>query len=108
MLRYGLSQWLVSESGQFPMGTLIANLLGCLLMGVLLGIGIQRNLETSWLLLGVGILGSLTTYSTFSGETLQLWLNDHSGLALANVLANLLGSLFACAIGFLLVRGSGG
>ncbi len=103
MLRYSLSQWLVSTTGHFPWGTLVANLTGCLLMGVLLGTGVQRNLETSWLLLGVGVLGSLTTWSTFSGETLQLWINHHNGLAIASLLANLVGSLTACAIGFWLV-----
>ncbi len=108
MLRYSLSQWLVSGTGQFPWATLGANLTGCLLMGVLLATGVQQNLETSWLLLGVGVLGSMTTFSTFSGETLQLWIQQHSGLAIANLLANMFGSLLACGIGFWLVHWNSG
>lgn len=108
MLRYAVSVWLNSEPGHFPWGTLTVNLAGCLAMGILLGLGVHRNLETQWLLLGVGVLGALTTYSAFSGETVQLWMDRHAGLALANVLANLAGSLLACGAGYGLVQGVSG
>ena len=73
----------------FPLGTLIANVIGCFLIGILIGSGqgeANRNLK---LLFGVGFLGALTTFSTFGAETVG-HVNDQShGIAIGNVVLNL-------------------
>ncbi|TDC59898.1 fluoride efflux transporter FluC, partial [Streptomyces hainanensis] len=53
----------------FPWGTLTVNVTGCLVLGVLTGVAPSESLR---LLLGTGLCGALTTYSTFSYETLRL------------------------------------
>ncbi len=104
-IRYGIGQILAARPGQFPWPTLLANLIGCLVIGVLLGYGLNREmerfwLERFWLFAGVGVLGAMTTFSSFSGETLQLMIDKSWWLGFANIAANLLGSLAACAVGF--------
>lgn len=68
MLRYGFDVWV---PGWDPLGTLVANVLGAFLLGVLLyeaHLAARLSAETR-LLLGTGFCGSLTTYSTFAAET---------------------------------------
>lgn len=74
LARYGLGGWVQNRAGfGFPWGTLVVNVLGCLLIGVSL-----RYLEAVPLapemraLIGVGVLGAFTTFSTFSYETVTL------------------------------------
>ena len=76
-------------------GTIIVNLAGCLAIGVL-GVLAARNIGLSALtyrFLITGILGSLTTFSTFAFETIELLQQDRFGSALTNVAANLLAGL---------------
>src|SRR5688572_4313096 len=69
-IRYGIAAWSVRRHGQhFPIGTLIANLTGSLLMGLILGLIDDRELR---LLLASGFLGAETTFSTFAVETVML------------------------------------
>lgn len=68
LLRYGLDAWV---PGWDPLGTLVANVLGAFLLGILLyeaHLAARLSAETR-LLLGTGFCGSLTTYSTFAAET---------------------------------------
>ena len=55
----------------FPIGTLAANLLGCFLIGLLFGSGVGDKSPAIKLGAGVGFLGSLTTFSTFSAEVVN-------------------------------------
>jgi CrcB protein len=73
LLRYGLSQILLRWSGAFPYSTLCANLLACVVLGLLV-VGVSRGIvsEQMRLFLAVGFCGGLSTFSTFSNETLQL------------------------------------
>ncbi|MER6916787.1 CrcB family protein [Streptomyces sp. NPDC000594] len=66
----------------FPWGTLTVNLLGCLLLGLLTGAAVPPSAYT---LLGTGLCGALSTYSTFSYETLRLAERGRPGLAAAQV-----------------------
>ncbi len=96
----------------YPWGTLIANGIGSfcmgLLIGAMLGAGVQKNIEPVYLLVGVGILGSATTFSAFSGETLQLWMDQRQLAAIGNVFGNVIVSLTACIIGFSIMQAGGG
>jgi len=70
-LRYGLAGWV---PGWAPLGTLVANVLGAFLLGILLyeaHLAARLSAETR-LLVGTGFCSSLTTYSTFAAETASL------------------------------------
>jgi len=88
----------------FPLGTLLVNLVGGLLIGMALEwFGRQPN-ELLKLLLVTGFLGGLTTFSAFSGESLTLLRHGNFGMAVAHTLAHVLGSLFAAWLGMKLVQ----
>lgn len=90
--RYLLTLWLMRVAGRgFPWGTLLVNLLGCLLIGLLMQLALQRSWMTEHmrLLLVTGVLGSLTTFSTFSFETLALVEGGAWWPAAGNVALNL-------------------
>ncbi len=83
----------------FPLGTLLVNVVGGLLIGMALEwFGRQPN-ELLKLLLVTGFLGGLTTFSSFSGESLSLLQRGLAGMALAHTLVHVLGSLAAAAAG---------
>lgn len=94
MLRYwlgGLVQHRLESTG-FPVGTLAVNLLGCLAIGALSGAIESRHAFSPdlRLLLGAGVLGGFTTFSAFGNETIHLLRAGQSGLAAANVAANVI------------------
>ncbi|MBN9653351.1 fluoride efflux transporter CrcB [Halobacillus sp. GSS1] len=70
VLRYGISQWIGKRTAStLPVATLFVNLLGSFILGLLTGL----NLSTFWVLFGgTGVLGALTTFSTFKLESVQL------------------------------------
>ena len=91
--RYFLSGWISSSArANFPWGTLAVNLLGCLVIGLLWGMGEKADwspLIRSFLF--IGILGSFTTFSSFGLETAHLLMADMSGSALIYVATSNLG-----------------
>lgn len=96
LARYALKLGLMPLS-TFPWWTLIVNVSGGLLIGFLASLGREWP-EALRLGLTVGLLGGFTTFSAFSLETLEL-LRHHPVLVLANVLANVMLSIAACAAG---------
>ena len=95
--RYLLSGWVYKLLGEhFPYGTLVVNILGSFLLGLLMELSLHSTLIPMNLRLGltVGFLGGLTTFSTFSYETLKLLENGE--LLYAGMNAAL--SLFVCLV----------
>ncbi|MFI5805775.1 fluoride efflux transporter CrcB [Streptomyces sp. NPDC051561] len=93
----------------FPWGTLVANTVGSVLLGVVTGaVAVGAASGSVQLLIGTGLCGALTTYSTFSYETLRLAEGGRRGLAVANVAVSVLVGLGAVAAGTVLGRGLGG
>ncbi|MGW6580608.1 fluoride efflux transporter CrcB [Streptomyces globisporus] len=86
----------------FPWGTFTANIAGSLLLGVLTGAAVSSPVHA---LLATGLCGALTTYSTFSYETLRLAETGRAFLAAAHVLASLLAGLGAVFLGAELAGG---
>ncbi|MEH6468150.1 MAG: fluoride efflux transporter CrcB [Porticoccus sp.] len=76
--------------GRFPIGTLVVNVGGSVLMGLFYVLIIERGVLPAELrnLLMVGFLGAFTTFSTFSLDTLALWQNGHFALAAVYVVLN--------------------
>jgi len=89
-----------------PAGTMAVNVLGCLLIGFLMGFAVDRrgmNPELR-LFLATGLLGAFTTFSTFGYETVELLREREVRLALFNIAGNLLLGLPAVWCGRLLSR----
>lgn len=89
-----------------PMGTLAANLIGGYLVGIAVTVfgqygGLAPELR---LFVITGFLGALTTYSTFSAESVSLLTTGRYGWALAHTLAHLLGSIAMTMLGIVSVR----
>lgn len=91
----------------FPLGTVVVNVLGSLLIGLLGGL-VEHSQPFSpqvQLFIFVGILGSFTTFSTFSFETMNLMRNGAYLIALSNVLIQLTLGFSAVFIGYNLTKG---
>ena len=106
-LRFVVSGWTqrLVESG-FPFGTLVVNVLGCLLIGLLGGLAEYRQvLEPGQrLFLMVGILGGFTTFSTFAYETLALAQDAEFTRVIANTLLQVVLGFAAAFIGMAAAR----
>jgi len=93
VLRYSISGFVqgLSRSIDFPYGTLVVNLLGCLTIGFLSQLAESRGIFTAETrtFVFIGILGGFTTFSTFGNETVNLWRDGESLLAASNVAAHL-------------------
>lgn len=93
------------HGGRFPWGTFTVNVLGSLALGVVLGLAASGSLSAESLaLLGTGLCGALTTYSTFSYETVRLVEEGAWVGAAGNVLLSLAGAVAAGALGWLVVQ----
>lgn len=104
-LRWGLGMWLNPLSGAFPLGTLAANLIGGLAMGAVLALidTTPALSPTLKLLLTTGLLGGLTTFSSFSAEAFNLaqrgawgWFGVHLG-------AHVAGAIVATWLGYAVI-----
>ena len=101
-LRWGLGLWLGSLHANLQLGTLAANLIGGYLVGLALAFfSANPALPPEWRLFAItGFLGGLTTFSSFSGESVALLQRGDYGWALAHTLLHLLGSILFCMAGF--------
>lgn len=107
VLRYGASVGVYSLLGRgFPYGTLFVNVSGSLLMGFLSVIMLERfDIDPEWrAAVLVGVLGSFTTFSTFSIETLNLLEQGEIMRAMANIVLSVFVCLFAVWFGVLIGR----
>jgi fluoride exporter len=104
--RYGMGLWARTLLPAFPLGTLLVNVFGSLLIGVVFAVTAGRAEVPEWLRIGLitGVLGGFTTFSAFSLETLMLWREGQALWALGNIALNVLLGLSACALGLWLGR----
>ena len=105
-LRWGLGVALNALVPQLPMGTLLANLAGGFLIGVAVELFTLHPVLAPEIRLFVitGFLGGLTTFSTFSAETVSLLQRGQTGWAVSIISAHLLGSIVMTLLGIAVVR----
>lgn len=96
-----------SRIAAFPVGTLVINVTGSLVLGLLTGLAQAGTIPVSAVaVLGTGMMGGYTTFSTASVETVQLLRTGKSRLAVLNGLGMLVVSVGAAALGLWLGRNS--
>lgn len=89
------------RSGAFPLGILLVNVLGSFLLGLVTGLG--PNVAPAWAsILGVGVLGGFTTFSTVSTETALLAERGRRDWAWINLIGTLVLALIAAAAGLVI------
>ena len=103
--RYTLDQAVARRVGRsFPWATLLINVTGSFLLGLVLGVSMHHGLASGpTLLLGTGFAGGYTTLSTWAWDTVTLAREQHRLRAVANVLVSLSAGLLATAAGLGLV-----
>jgi CrcB protein len=103
LLRYWISAFVARQSGEtFPWGTLVVNILGCLLAGAVFHLTEQNPTFRTVIL--IGLLGGFTTFSSFGLQTFNLLRDGSFGLATLNlVVSNVLG-LFMVWVGYGLAK----
>jgi len=105
--RYAIDGWVSNAArGQFPWGTLVINVAGSFVLGIVVELTTSRLLpHPNWrVALGIGFLGAFTTFSTFTYETVRLAEDSAYALALLNVAAMTTFGLVAAVAGLLLGR----
>lgn len=100
--RYGVGHLLPASGGmRFPWNTFAANLLGCFLIGLVLGFVLQNQISKQYTpLLVLGFLGGFTTFSSFGWETIQLFENKQMALAVYYVLGTNIAGLLLVFAGY--------
>jgi CrcB protein len=105
--RYLVGGWVTDRFGtSFPIGTLLVNVTGSFAIGLFLTLIGERLVVADWWrpLVAIGFLGSYTTFSTFSFETLALVQSGSWGLAGLNVVGSIAGCLVGVYAGVVLAR----
>ncbi len=104
--RWGLATWLNPGSPVLPAGTLIANIGGGYMVGIAVAFfSANASMAPEWRLACItGFLGALTTFSTFSAESVELLLAGRYGAAVLHSGAHLFGSIAATFLGILSYR----
>ena len=87
----------LNNYNQFPFGTLLVNLIGSLLLGLLCGMHVEG---IYYLLIGIGLLGALTTFSTLNVELIKL--TENRKTYLLYFISTYIGGLFVAFIGYFL------
>lgn len=99
MLRWLAGLWLNTAGAALPLGTLLVNCAGGLLIGAAMAWFSRHPDELLRLLLVTGFLGGLTTFSAFSAESLLMLQRQEWRLALVHTLSHVLGALGAAMLG---------
>jgi len=103
--RYGIAHLLSNFKMTFPLATLIANIISCLILGYLVGLSLKT--ETGHyhrFLLMTGFCGGFSTFSTFSSETFLLFQQGETLHAFVNILLSLILCLICIYLGFKIVE----
>jgi len=105
-LRWSLGVFLNPVFSALPLGTLVANLVGGYLMGLVMGLfALESSASPEMrLFITTGFLGGLTTFSAFSAEAVHLLSRGEYGWASAHILSHVVGSLIMTGLGVLTIQ----
>lgn len=88
----------------FPLGTLVVNLIGSFLIGIALGLSYKFNIlsrgQISHYIFVTGFLGAFTTFSTFTQDNFILFANNQINYAIFNIIISLLGGIILFSVGY--------
>jgi fluoride exporter len=101
LARWGIGAWFGHRFPTFPWGTMVINVSGSFILGVMFAVLVERNVGSTTLRLALmtGLLGAYTTFSTFSLETFRLFEDGATGSALANIGFSVILGLLAVWLG---------
>lgn len=105
--RYLVSTWAAEKFGAgFPYGTLLVNIVGCFIIGAFMTATTERFIINPYwrLIVTVGFVGGLTTFSSFSYETFKLLEDGSITLVLCNIAGNFILGFFATWLGISVIR----
>lgn len=89
----------------FPWGTFGVNILGCFLIGIVMGLSFQSAMSTQTrLLLATGFCGGFTTFSTYSLEILELYQRGEAGISMLYLFASIVVGFLSVWLGLWLVK----
>ena len=102
VFRYLLSLLIQSKTTtNFPLGTMIVNIIGCFFIGIVFGFFDKGQLSYEWkLFFATGVIGGFTTFSAFSIETFNLLKGGYVGYAALYILASVFAGLLATYIAY--------
>ena len=87
LARWGIGAWFGQRFPSFPWGTMVINVSGSFILGVMFAVLVERNIGSTMMRVALmtGLMGAYTTFSTFSLETFRLFEDGATGSAIANI-----------------------
>tara|TARA_Y100000768_G_C23864651_1_gene627436 strand:- start:481 stop:849 length:369 start_codon:yes stop_codon:yes gene_type:complete len=107
ILRYGIGKIFEKNLNFFPYGTFLINIIGCFILGLLISLLAKENDLFSnklYLFIGIGFCGGLTTFSTFSMESLNLIYDGKFLLMLLYIISSIGFGLLFCYFGTIFIK----
>ncbi len=104
--RFVINKFMQNWQPVFPFATATVNFLSCLVLGFFLVVALEKTQLNAGikLLIITGFCGGLSTYSTFTYETVELFKTSQTGLAISNIIINFAISVTGLYLGFLIAK----
>lgn len=95
LARYGVNRLFAGSIPNFPWATFISNILACIILAIVVLVLTHKSVGNEWLrpLVVIGFCGGFSTFSTFSGEGVQLIMDGNWGIALLNILVSIIAGM---------------